>query len=85
MPVDFLMQQMEWREAIEEAQRASDESALTDLETRLQHEMRGLEQFLAAKIDDEHNYVAAAEAVRKLKFMEKLAEETASALDALEY
>jgi molecular chaperone HscB len=85
MPVDFLMQQMEWREAIEEAQQASDEAALTDLETRLQHEIRGLEQFLAAKIDDEHNYVAAAEAVRKLKFMEKLAEETASALDALEY
>ena len=85
MPADFLIQQMEWREAIEEAQQAADETTLTDLETRLQHETRELEQFLAAKIDDEHDYAAAAGAVRKLKFMEKLAEEVVSAFDSIEY
>jgi molecular chaperone HscB len=85
MPAEFLMQQMEWREAIEEAQQARDETALTELETRLQHETRELEQYLAAKIDAEHNYADAAEAVRKLKFMEKLAEEIVSAFDAIDY
>jgi molecular chaperone HscB len=85
MPAEFLMQQMEWREAIEEAQQARDETALTGLETRLQHETRELEQYLAAKIDAEHNYADAAEAVRKLKFLEKLAEEIVSALDTIDY
>jgi molecular chaperone HscB len=85
MPADFLMQQMEWREAIEEAQQARDEAALIELETRLQHETRELEQYLAAKIDTEHNYADAAEAVRKLKFMEKLAEEIVSAFDTIDY
>ena len=85
MPAAFLMQQMEWREAIEEAQQTADEDALTELETRLQHEIREHQQQLAVKIDDEHDYEAAAEAVRKLKFLEKLAEEIASAFDAIEY
>lgn len=85
MPAEFLMQQMEWREAIEEAQQASDEDALTELETRLQREMHDLQQQLAVKIDDEQDYPAAAEAVRKLKFLEKLAEEIASAFDAIDY
>lgn len=85
MPADFLMQQMEWREAIEEAQQARDETALSGLETRLQHETRELEQQLAVKIDNEHDYAAAAGAVRKLKFMEKLTEEIASAFDSIDY
>lgn len=85
MPADFLMQQMEWREAIEEAQQARDEEALTGLETRLQREMHEHQHQLAVKIDDEHDYQAAAGAVRKLKFLEKLAEEIASAFDAIEY
>ena len=80
----FLMQQMEWREAIEEAKEARDENLLTGLEARLQHEMRELEQQLAAKIDDEHDYPGAAATVRKLKFMERLADEIASAFDAIE-
>ncbi len=84
MPVEFLMQQMEWREAIEEASKAKDGTALGGLEAHLQHETRKLEQQLAAKIDAEHDYQAAAESVRKLKFLEKLADEVASALDAID-
>ena len=83
MPADFLVQQMEWREAIEEALQAQDEDVLTELETRLQHEMHELEHQLAVKIDDEQKYAAAAEAVRKLKFLEKLAEEIHSAFDTI--
>lgn len=85
MPVDFLMQQMEWREAVDEARQLRDEAALEQLELRLQREMRDMEQQIAVKIDGEHDYPAAAGMVRKLKFMEKLAEEIASAFDAIDH
>jgi molecular chaperone HscB len=84
MPADFLMQQMEWREAIEEARNASDLAALEGLETRLQHEVRELEAQLAANIDDHADYQAAAGDVRKLRFLEKLAEDIASAFDGID-
>jgi len=84
MPAEFLMQQMEWREAIEEALQARDAAEMTGLETRMQHEMHELEIQLAVKIDGRHDYPAAAGDVRKLKFMEKLAEEIVSAFDALD-
>jgi len=84
MPADFLMEQMEWREAIEEAMQARDVAELDMLESRLQREMRGLEAQLAAGIDDRRDYAAAAGDVRKLKFLERLAEEIASAFDAID-
>ena len=84
MPMDFLMGQMEWREAIEEAQQARDSGQLDKLEARLLRETRALQELLAAKIDDEQSFAAAAENVRKLKFLEKLAEEIASAFDEID-
>lgn len=84
MPNDFLIEQMEWREAIEEAQQAGEVGTLDELEARLSHEMHALQELLAVKIDIEHDYAAAAEAVRKLKFLEKLAEEISSAYDAID-
>ncbi len=84
MPVDFLMQQMEWREALEESKRAKDSAALEELEQRVQHEARILQQQLALDIDDKHDYAAASGIVRKLKFLEKLAEEIGSAFDELD-
>lgn len=84
MPAEFLMQQMEWREAIGDARQARDESVLNQLETRLRHEMRDLEQLLADRIDRDHDYAAAAGTLRKLKFLERLGQEIISALDSLE-
>ena len=84
MPEDFLMEQMEWREAIEEARQAHDPDQLDKLESRLQHEMRELEIQLAVKIDETRDYATAAGDARKLKFMEKLAEEIASAFDEID-
>ncbi len=84
MPADFLMEQMEWREAIEEARQLSDAAGLDKLESRLLHEMHGLEEQLATRIDDSQDYMAAAGDVRKLKFLEKLVEEIASAFDAID-
>jgi len=84
MPLDFLMEQMEWREAVSEARQARDEAALAQLEARLQRETRELEAQLTVKIDAEKDYAAAAGLVRKLRFMEKLAEEIHAAYDAID-
>src|SRR3989338_111237 len=84
MPPDFLLAQMEWREAVSEARQARDAAALDGLEARLQRETRELESRLAVKIDTEKNYAAAAELARKLRFMKKLAEEIHAAYDAID-
>jgi molecular chaperone HscB len=84
MPMDFLMEQMEWREAIEAAQHSKNIDLLDELEARLQRKVQSLQDLLAIKLDDEHNYAAAAEGVRKLKFLEKLSEEIASAFDFMD-
>lgn len=84
MPVDFLIAQMEWREAVIEAQQARDADVLSELESRIQAETAGLEGQLADRIDTEKNYTAAAELVRKLRFMEKLAEEIHAAYDEID-
>ena len=84
MPMDFLVQQMEWREAMEEARRAQDMGELEQMEARVRQETQALHELLAARIDDERNYHAAAEGVRKLKFLEKLEEEIASAFDEID-
>lgn len=84
MPADFLMKQIEWREAVEEARRAAGLNQLSRMEIRLRQEMTALREQLAVTIDDVCNYALAAEIVRKLKFMEKLAEDIASALDEQE-
>ena len=82
MPVPFLMQQMAWREALQEARQTKDEAALNQLETELQAQQRELHQSLGQHFDD-HNYVAAANLVRCLMFVAKFGEEVAQAFDAL--
>ena len=85
MPADFLLEQMEWREAIHEARTMRDTDALDGLEQRLRNDMHILQQRLADKIDVEHDYIVAASTVRMLKFLEKLADEIDSAYDQMDH
>lgn len=84
MPAEFLLSQMEWREAIAEAKEAQDLPALEHLARKYRAEMDALVQQLAELLDNQKNYPAAAEAVRKLKFLERLGSEINLALEALE-
>ncbi len=84
MPVDFLMQQMEWREALEETKATRGNAALEVLEQRVQHEARLLQQQLANAMDEAHDYAIASGIVRKLKFLEKLGEDISYAYDELD-
>jgi molecular chaperone HscB len=84
MPVEFLMQQMEWREALEEALQQKNMATLEELEQRTRNEVSILQQRLAIDMDETHDYQAASGIVRKLKFLEKFAEEIGSAFDELD-
>ena len=85
MPVDFLIQQMAAREALEAALSAQDTAAITALEDQLQLDMRALQQQLTFALDVQQADQVAAELVRKLRFLEKMTEEISSAFDELDY
>jgi molecular chaperone HscB len=82
MPPDFLMQQMEWREALAEAGQSQDLGALQRLEKDLRAQAKALQGELARLIDEEKNYLRAGETLRKVRFMDKLLEEIDAAYEA---
>lgn len=83
-PPEFLMQQMEWREAIGDARVARDVNALEHLLRELRSMTKNMEEQFASELDDAHAYEAAAGTARKLKFMHKLIEEVGDALEEME-
>lgn len=84
MPADFLMQQMEWREAIEDALAASDVAALDALNRGLRNDARALQEELAAALDARRDDAKASEVVRKLRFLAKVQAEIDQAIESLE-
>ncbi len=82
MPPDFLMQQMEWREALAEAGQAKDLGGLEKLEKDLRAHAKNLQTELGRLIDEDKNYARASETLRKVRFMDKLLEEIDLAYEA---
>ena len=81
MPRDFLMQQMELREKLEEAKQASD----LDLISRdLAGAKREIETQIREKLDGKQDFAAATDLVRKLMFLERFGEEINAAHEALD-
>jgi len=83
MPAEFLMSQMELREAVMEARAAADETALDAVRSRLLNEIRVEYERMAELIDMTNDYTAAANLVRQLMFQEKLLTEIDDALEAV--
>jgi len=79
----FLMQQMEWRENIEDAAAAKNLRALEALLDELRDQERIRFEKLAALIDS-HADQAASEAVRQLMFIERVASEIEAQIEKLE-
>jgi molecular chaperone HscB len=83
MPSDFLMQQMEWREMLEDARSGTDEAALAKLEKSLRSELKALEKMLGDALDNHADSVLAALTLRKMKFLNKLLAEVGEAFEEL--
>ncbi len=68
MPTRFLIEQMEWRESLDEAQ---DERALDALQVELRESRRQVLQDIERLLDRENDPPAAAQQVRALMFVER--------------
>ncbi|KAF3996212.1 Fe-S protein assembly co-chaperone HscB [Glaciimonas immobilis] len=83
MPGSFLMQQMEWREALEDARDAKDIEALERLDKALRI-ARTKDLLQIASTLDAQDFEKAAQYVRQLMFLEKFGEEISNTFSLLE-
>ena len=80
MPTDFLLQQMQWREALDEAKTAQDlEEIVSQSMSSVRKQLSKIEQTLDANRD----FSAAAQQVRSLMFIERFASEVGARIDQL--
>ena len=86
MPPAFLIQQMEWREALDDCKALKEADAKIEaLETLLEEVDASHAQVLAQTadlMDVDHNFAGAVGQVRALMFIEKFAHEVQLGLDA---
>jgi molecular chaperone HscB len=81
MPPEFLMQQMELRESLEEAKTPA---SLDEMRKRLRQNKTELQKQVAEALDTRKDYAGAAGLVRKLQFLDRLDEEIDSAYERVE-
>ncbi|MBS3912484.1 MAG: Fe-S protein assembly co-chaperone HscB [Hydrogenophaga sp.] len=80
MPSAFLMQQMQWREDLEEASGAAD---LEHMAEDVAQTRRNMLLSLQRTADEDHNFLELARQVRALMFVERFARDVESRLDQL--
>jgi molecular chaperone HscB len=83
MPPQFLMQQMEWREALDDARAASDTEALERLDQELQDARQAKIAQIGALLDA-GDYEGAGQSIRQYMFLDKLDAEVQSVFEKLE-
>ncbi|MGB3072326.1 MAG: Fe-S protein assembly co-chaperone HscB [Ottowia sp.] len=80
MPVEFLMQQMELRERLDDAATASELHQIDELSASLSDEML---RKIAQQADDLADWPGVAQSVRALMFLDKLADDIARKRETL--
>lgn len=80
MPGAFLMQQMTWREGLDDAKTVE---AVEQLADQVEQERRRMEQDLARTIDEQRDWKGAAAQVRALMFVARFAQDIERRLDSL--
>jgi molecular chaperone HscB len=81
MPREFLMQQMTWREALDDA---GDSAALQALAEQVEQQERASHRQLQALLDELNDVAAAAAQVRALMFVARFRQDIEHRLEALE-
>jgi molecular chaperone HscB len=80
MPAEFLMQQIQHREALEEAESPA---ALQSLADEIQAQKAQLLEQLEASLDQQADAAQAAQQVRALMFVERFAQEIDARIDQI--
>ncbi|NNG22232.1 Fe-S protein assembly co-chaperone HscB [Telluria aromaticivorans] len=83
MPAAFLMQQMEWREELDDARSSKDAGALDALDAQVRRERKGMLEQVGRQLDA-GDYHAAAQGVRAMMFLDKFGDEVQYAFEALD-
>ncbi len=81
MPTSFLLQQMEWREALD---AAASEDAVQDIAEQVSGSERALLADAGRRLDEEGDAAAAANDVRALMFVSRFRQDIERRLDALD-
>lgn len=79
MDGDFLMRQMAWREALDDAKSAARPEAFSALHTELKEAIADMQSHVASLIDQQQDTNAAAAKVREWMFLDKLLSEIQAA------
>jgi molecular chaperone HscB len=82
MPAAFLMQQMEWRESLDDARGLQ---AVEALDRSVDGTEQSMLAELAARLDVRHDPLAAAEQVRALMFVQRFRQDIERRLEQLEH
>ena len=80
MPTDFLMQQMQWREALDEAETLED---IDEIALKFNKSEREQLSKIEQTLDANRDFPAAAQQVRSLMFIERFASELDARMDQL--
>lgn len=83
MPMDFLMEQMALREALDEARDTKDPGALDAIDARVRGD-RKAQLASVGKLLDGGDYQQAAQGVRALMFLDRFNDDVQRAFEALE-
>ncbi|HRD95894.1 MAG TPA: Fe-S protein assembly co-chaperone HscB [Rubrivivax sp.] len=81
MPAAFLRQQMQWREALEEAATAADVAALDE---QVERDEADMQRTLAMLLDTQQDTAAAAAQVRALMFVARFRQDIERRLDTMD-
>ena len=84
MPQAFLMQQLEWREALDEARSSHDDGALDALRAQLDAKRAELREAVEHALDHDGDASVATERVRQWMFVERFGDDVRSAMQRVE-
>lgn len=84
MPTEFLLEQMEWREELQQAVILKNDVAIEAMADRIRSERGTLFESLGGLLEGAQELEAAAVIVRQLSFLEKLGRDIKDALTGME-
>lgn len=84
LPPEFLMSQLEWREAMERARHSGAAGELQTIDQRLAREERAYAEQLVQLIDHDRNYADAGAVARRLCFVAKVRRDLGAMIDELD-